>query len=288
VCGAGRSGTTWLAELLNAANEYRYMYEPFNREQVSVCHFFGLRQYLRPDDNDPRFIAAASRIFSGRIRNGWVDQYNRALVAQRRLIKDVRSNLMLKWVHDHFPSMKIIFVLRHPCAVALSKVRLGWRIDLKKAFLDQHLLVADYLTPFIDLIAGAKSEFEQHVVAWCIENLVPLRQLSGPDVHLTLYDELVRDPEHELRSICGYLGKPFSFSMLRQFHHFSTTSKRSNRSDIVPGIEPWRKYLGKQELAYAKEVVHSFGLGHIYGDTKRWHVDTASFFSHTAQSAVKI
>jgi hypothetical protein len=239
------------------------MYEPFNREQVELCNFFGLRQYLRPDNHDPQFLTVASRIFTGRIRNGWINQYNRAFVTDRRLIKDVRSNLMLKWVCEHFPGMKIVFVMRHPCAVALSKVRLGWKIDLKRAFLDQSALVDDHLGPFMSLIEDAKSEFEQHLVAWCIENLIPTRQLSKTDAHFVQYEHLVEDAERELRGICTYLGKPFTSSMLRRLIRRSTTSRRKG-STVLLGAETWRKHISEDELAYAERVVNSFGLQQNY------------------------
>jgi hypothetical protein len=134
ICGAGRSGTTWLAEILNRSGSFRYLYEPFNRGQVRQCRHFSARQYMRPSDHRTEYLGVAEAIFSGKIRSGWIDQYNSWGLTRYRLIKDVRSTLMLKWIRDHFPQMPIVFVVRHPCAVAFSRCKEGWRTDLRDAF----------------------------------------------------------------------------------------------------------------------------------------------------------
>jgi hypothetical protein len=258
--------------MLNATNDYRYMYEPFNREQVPAMRSFGLRQYVRPADTDVPLLQVVSSVFEGRIRSAWVDQYNHKMIARRRLIKDVRSNLMVKWIRENFPRLRIIFVIRHPCAVALSKVRLGWRINLKEAFLSQTHLVADHLLPFVNLLEGANSEFEQHLIAWCVENLVPLRQLERHDMHLVFYEDLVESPRESLVGMCSYIEQPFDTAMLTVFNrHSASTPKRArtNSHREQTAIGTWRAHLSPGDLAYADRVTRAFGLNNLYDDSGR-------------------
>ena len=127
LAGTERSGTTWVSDIINYKREYRYIFEPFRPAKVDICRDFAPRQYIRPENDDHRFVQAAEAILSGRIRNGWTDKYHRRFVSSKRLVKDVRANLFLKWIHCHFPNMPIILLLRHPCAVARTHRRCRWQ-----------------------------------------------------------------------------------------------------------------------------------------------------------------
>ena len=99
LCGSGRSGTTWLANIINNDNLFRYMFEPFHPEQVSIVKHFNSRQYLRASNKKEEFLLPATRILSGRVRNLWIDRYNKKIFPKRRLIKDIRINFLLKCFH---------------------------------------------------------------------------------------------------------------------------------------------------------------------------------------------
>ncbi|HKX58690.1 MAG TPA: hypothetical protein VJN00_04895, partial [Steroidobacteraceae bacterium] len=53
VAGTGRSGTTWLAELICSQIPCRLMFEPFNPRKVSAYREFNYFQYMRPGEGDP-------------------------------------------------------------------------------------------------------------------------------------------------------------------------------------------------------------------------------------------
>ena len=127
VAGSGRSGTTWLAEVLNYDNRYRLVGEPFTREHVSMVRHFARLQYIRPDDDDDAFYNPVRAILEGRVRTPWTDNGNRRLIARSRLVKDDRCTLMLAWIRRRFPGMPIVYIRRHPCAVAYSRCRSHWR-----------------------------------------------------------------------------------------------------------------------------------------------------------------
>jgi len=141
---------------------------------------FRNRQYLRPDDDDPRFVDPARLVLTGKLRNVWADNFNRRLIAKKRLIKDIRANLFLKWLDVHFPGMPIVLLLRHPFAVASSRLHHDWSNDLAD-FLKQDALMADFLEPHRRLIETVGDPFEKHVVQWCVENWVPLKQFRRGD-----------------------------------------------------------------------------------------------------------
>ena len=158
VAGTGRSGTTWLEELINFDHDHRILFEPFNSQEIPLVAHWNYRQYLRADDNDERYLVPARRILSGRIRHPWIDQVNSKHLVRRRLVKDIRANLILHWMHNHFPEIRIVLLLRHPCAVARSKIAMGWLTHLDD-FLSQQHLIEDFLLPFVPLLESARDDF---------------------------------------------------------------------------------------------------------------------------------
>ena len=266
LAGHDRSGTTWIAEALNHRKDMRYIYEPFHPGRVSATAVFTPRLYLRPEDRDPRYVDAARAVLSGRVRSLWADKYNRATLPRRRLVKEVRSNLLLPWIRARFPETKIVFVLRHPCAVANSERKLSddWHIDLGR-FLRQPALMTDHLEPFRAAMEAATTDWEKRVFVWCIENHVPLATLDPRLVHLTFYEDFCIEPEAELQRLFAFLELPFDADALTKLARPSATSRKD--SAVVAGgdlVEAWRRSVTDEELAATMRVVELFGLDRIY------------------------
>ena len=91
LAGSGRSGTTWIAQLISSRGGWRLMFEPFHSRQIDLLSDWNYRQYLRPGDRDDRFVEPAARILTGKLRHPWVDRFNPSLLARRRLVKEIRA-----------------------------------------------------------------------------------------------------------------------------------------------------------------------------------------------------
>jgi hypothetical protein len=278
LASSGRSGSTWVARVINYRNDFRMMFEPFRGDLVPECRALRPSQYIRPTDRAPALLAAANAVFSGRVRNDWVDKYNRRLFCKRRLIKDIRVNLFLKWVCLNFPQIPVVLLMRHPCAVAqsqmdLAQTDLAWDVDLAKQFLSQPELVEDMLAPFGAEMARAGTKWERQIVAWCVENFVPLKQCSASDVHLMFYEDLCQKPEIEIAKLSGYLGMAFDGRVRATLAAPSQTVRTGlygqGVSPVVSGddvVGSWRRTVTKHELKRAMEIVQMFGLDRIYGE----------------------
>ncbi len=285
LAGSGRSGTTWLANVINYDNSYRLMFEPFYRARVAECRAFSDLQYLRPDDSDPVFLSAAERIFSGRVRNRWVDSHNRRLRAERRLVKDVRANLFLSWIKAHFPEIPIILLLRHPCAVANSRRISHWPADLERLFASQPALMEDHLEQFRHLMYSAATEFERHVFSWCVETYVPLVRFHPKDILVTTYEDCIATPHAEIKRIFDYLNRPLRsevFQALKKPSSQARYNKRShNASAIVLGqsvVDSWMRHVNGEDLERAMAILRLFGLDAIYGSGAMPHPGSAERF----------
>ena len=271
LAGIGRSGTTWISEIINFNGEYRYMHEPFHPYRVRQAKNFQYIQYLRPDNRDPRYLEPAKAVLSGRIRNRWTDSDNKKIFARKRLIKDIRANLLLKWIHANFHGMPIILLFRHPCAVANSWLRLGWgkedlgsRWDIEVC-LSQGELMKDFLEPFRKRIENTQNDFEKHILFWCIQYYVPLKQFKDGEIHLCFYENFCENPKEEIKKMFGFLGKKFDEKVLGTLTIPSSVSRKD--SAILKGanlIDSWRTQVTEEDLEKALNILGLFGLDKIY------------------------
>ena len=266
LAGSGRSGTTWLSEILNHDNEYRYIFEPFHPDKVKLCKHFRRKQYLRSGDRRKEFLEPAEKILSGSFRNLWTDRFNRKRIPRRRLVKDIRANLLLGWMHSNFPGMPLVLMLRHPCAVTNSRLELGWK-DILDETIGQRELVEDHLSPFVEECRSARHPFERSIFLWCIENYVPLQQLGSGAIYPVFYENLCTNPEVEVRRLYEFLGRKAGPGVYRSIERPSPLSRRE--SAVVLGERPvdsWMSSVNAADTERAVEILTLFGLDRIYGE----------------------
>jgi hypothetical protein len=269
VAGTARSGTTWIGSTIAAATRAREIFEPFNSRRVPEARPFGEFPYRRADESDEALVRFCTSLLTGRIRGPWVDRYVDRLRPRRRVIKAVRANQLLGWLHRTFPELPIILVIRHPCAVVLSRAEADWSPDEDiAALLSQPHLVEDHLGDVLDLIRSARSETAKRAVIWCAHYRIPIRQLRAGDVVEAWYEHLCREPETELRRALDRLGVGWTSGILRRAAQPSSKSLPS--SAVVTGddkVERWRRIMSPHEIDEVLTVVRGFGLGHLYDDS---------------------
>jgi sulfotransferase family protein len=266
LAGTGRSGTTWISDLINYDNAYRDMFEPFHGGFVPMCRRFYYALYLRPHAADPAFLRPARAILEGRLRNRWVDRANKQRFPARRLVKEVRANLWLGWLKQHFPELPIVFLMRHPCAVASSRITLEWPSKIPQ-FLAQNALFEDYLEPFRSVIERAESPFLRHVAVWCIHNYVPLRQFRPGEIHLAFYENFCEHPEDEIARLFQFLGKRADdrvFARLNVPSRMARTTSAVATSGLSASVNAWRKHVSNDDLDATVRMLEKFGLEGIY------------------------
>ncbi|MBE9189524.1 sulfotransferase domain-containing protein [Gloeocapsopsis crepidinum LEGE 06123] len=264
LAGTGRSGTTWVSSIINYNNDYRDIFEPFHPYKVELVEHFRYRQYLRPDNQHQEFLQPTKAILSGKIKNRWTDQFNKKVFCQKRMIKDIRANFLLKWLHRNFPEVPIILLFRHPCAVVNSKLHLGWGNHLDE-LLAQPELVEDFLQPFKQEIIAAKTDFEKQIFLWCLENYVPLKQFAPQEIHLAFYENFCKEPKAEIERLFTFLGKKFDDTVFAILNKPSATSRQES-AIITTGnvVDSWKKYITDEQLERAIEILSLFGLDTLY------------------------
>jgi hypothetical protein len=155
IAGSGRSGTTWVLDVLVEANNLRPVFEPLNSDGVNEARDFG-NCYVREKAYEPELKCFMEKVFTGKLNYLWpktriipaempssisqltswdynytlLSQYTKILIRYsndarkksfRPITKCIRANLMLDWLAANF-NPRIIFLVRHPGAVVASKI----------------------------------------------------------------------------------------------------------------------------------------------------------------------
>lgn len=249
------------------------MFEPFRPDKVEMIDHWKYYQYLRPEEDSPLFLNPMRDILSGKIKNVWVDTYNRRLFSQKRIIKAVFGNLLLCYIKNHFPEIPIILILRHPCAIANSKMNImgkhfRYEVNPLNQFLTQNELMEDFLCPYEEHLRSVKTPFDTFIDMWCIENFVPLTQFNEGDIYITYYENIILDAQNEIKKLFSYINKPYSPDVLKSVNIPSDVSRKN--SAIQSGtdlINSWRKRITNDQLERSLEILNQFGMDRIYDDS---------------------
>ena len=264
LAGSGRSGTTWISEIINADGSFRYIFEPFSCRKTPEWRTFEFQQYFPRTYHDSQALEAATRILSGRVHNAWVDSQNRTILARRRLVKDIRTNLMLGWLKENFPAMPMVLLVREPLAVVASRRRLGWGPTMGlERMRRMPRLIDEHLAPWMGFIEeNADDEFAMQVINWCIEHLVPLQQLREGEYQLLQYERILTDPAAEVGALFDYLGLRLSGRHLARLRRPSATASSVMRRGNASGgsTVPQSRQVSTNDRLKAREIVERFGL----------------------------
>ena len=270
--GSGRSGTTWLADLICAIPGIQQIFEPLHplwnvavqrlvdwdiNWQEETSRFRGI--YLRPHGHYPEWHELLERILTGQFRNYWTDYERTSFFPQRFLVKEIRFNLMLGYIYEHFRP-RIVFMVRHPCAVVYSRLSLAWRADVRD-ILAQEALVEDHLRAWVKDIEKAKDPLDAHAIWWAVENLVASRHLAQRPRFALHYEHLVLNPEEVLRQVSSWLGLEARRSRVNASEKESRMSNpQVQYKSRLERLERWRHALSQEEQNRILGWVHRFGL----------------------------
>jgi len=274
IAGMGRSGTTWLSELINYRQNYRDIFEPFLPYKVEISSPFKYLHYLNPNYEDEILSNSAKMILSGKFKSDWTDVNNQHILTFKRIIKDIRTNLMLKWLSNIRPGMPILLIIRHPLAVIDSYKKLGWGIEAGgktsdfDRIIEQKQLLRDFPIVETNLKYIDKDDYiSQLLYLWCVLYQVPIKQLSGTDHKIVFYENLLLYPEETLSDIFSYIGERFNGKkILDIIKKPSITNYRKTDFNMDPteNIRKWQKSFTEIEVVKSQEIIKRFELDYLY------------------------
>jgi hypothetical protein len=277
VAGTGRSGTTWIGDVIAFSTKSRLIFEPFlldsnmkfallKPHQVDESQL--LRNYqlyipYHPDSNS-KHHKDIKRILRGRISSTWSEKQARRGLFRHRVIKEIRANLFLGYIARKWPRIKIIFVIRNPLSLAnsmLSRKQKGWDFDWNcNDVLMQENLMEDRLQPFYEQMKNAESLEERLAHKWCIETLIALDQISGlENVKVVRYEKLIKG-EEEWSRLANFLSAyGWSEKLFHKYLHIPSSTTEKEYDQIFNRVDN-HPFLDAGSKSAIEAIVRTYGL----------------------------
>ena len=276
LASSGRSGSTWLGDMLAATPGTQQIFEPLDPRNSKAYRKLMdwppdltpsafKRHYLRPETDAPEWGAFWEDVLSGRVRTYLTDYTRTHFLPKRFLIKTIRANMMLGFVATRFRP-RVVFLMRHPAAVINSmfyRVKTSWPADVQD-LLAQEALVEDVLRPWVGEIERVSNGFEALAVWWAVENRVALDQLRRREHYLIFYEWLALHPREEIGGVLRWLGmneNDAPESMLYRYSRMTSVRQRqSQEKDVMKRLSAWRQELTPEEQKIVRRWAELFQI----------------------------
>lgn len=286
--GSFRSGTTWLGEVFSEALHAEFNFEPLEPTYSPEVGRHRLRnRYLDPDRSYPdehRFLRrmAAGRLYRMPIKA--TGSRNPLRLVRWRfwrrntLVKLVQGHLLAPYLARHCDA-RVVFCVRHPCAVIESIARQRWwdsdlaefadgrnedlwgRHPRLRSRLDRALdsLEQDLTVP--DRAVGRPERIRRTAIRWSLENRFAAVEASRDTAAVLRFEDFYRDPGAVIERVATQLGVArwrIPRNVRRASKTTSAGSPLHNRGASV--VAHWQEALTPGEIVTIREIGEVFGI----------------------------
>jgi hypothetical protein len=306
ILGSARSGTTWLAKIIDSHPDILYRHEPdeltcdtvWVSPAAQIATWISQRG-LRSAAKRPYFakswrpvpleftrkglavaLAAAQRIGVTSKLTATVGLPD--LIAPRRLGQVRAAVKLVNWdgsgVVATMPDTRCCFILRHPCG-QISSILAGWadgqfptRQTGSGAPVDLAVAASFAGSRGINGAAfGALSNAGKLAWSWLAFNEPMIEALrSLPNARIVIYEDLCRRPEAVSRDLFSFAGLEWQ----PQTAAFLANSTRADRSNsfydvfriTAAAAERWRQTMSRQDQHVVRSIVRGSPLVHYWPD----------------------
>ncbi|MGH7822986.1 MAG: sulfotransferase [Candidatus Binatia bacterium] len=228
-----RSGSSWVGETLGFARDAAYLREPVTQTYMMRVRREGPSFFeLRPGTLPPGYRLAADSAFRGipRFHRGIVtrpDQWRVRGLANRRVVVKEVNPLAAGWLIRKFHP-RVIYLFRHPAAVAGSFHRLGWTGEQ----LESRFSAETLRSRFAGYERFRGSFWAQHGAMQAAVLTLVLEELAGrPDCRFVYYEELCAEPLRVFRELFDFAGLAWEAAIEAKIsaHSRDGTASRADR-----------------------------------------------------------
>lgn len=263
---SGRSGSTWLSDLLHSLPRTRLVFEPFHpRHGVQELASYRYR-YLDPNSAEPVLEQAYAGVLTGVRTTRWVEQLNNpaCFLYDRRIVKLVRANLLFPWLASRYPEHRNVLLLRHPAAVVVSQVKNGWELSSQR-IRDQQALLERPGIRALDRFGWPASGFLGNLLFWAAENRVAMDHAMQSNTLVVFYEDLCLSPAEMLDELGRFLGVSLPEKTAGKVNKASWSSSAAVGSmSVSEKISRWRDDLGPDQQSLVEQVLEVSGMDDYY------------------------
>jgi hypothetical protein len=227
-----RSGSSWVGRMLGASPQALYLREPVTQTAHRFMPDYGPTVHPLPPEGPPDAVRAwADDAFAGVPRfpffviptpRAW-SPWRRA--GRRVVVKEVNP-LALRWMVRRY-APRVVYLVRHPAAVALSFRRLGWTTQR----------LTDYVAPAtlrrLGIPTAPSSFWAEHAAAQAAVTRLGLEALAEAPAHRVVrYEALCADPVEGFRALYAFAGLRWTAAAEAVIRRHSAAP---TASDAAPG-----------------------------------------------------
>lgn len=254
ITGSPRSGTTWLAELLQSEEKSFLLFEPLSLRNTKFKEIgFDWRQHIPLDKEWSEAEETFRKLFEGKYITNWMLSHSdksSILKADHFILKFVRANLLLPWLAKKFETeRKPIFIIRNPIEVVRSQMENNWQHIPGSFLLPNSKFSENYYLQFQEILNSIKTPSEHLTARWCLDNYY-LVNFPDQNKWITVnYNELKKDPVRNVQQLFATLNINFTENLSKKLDVKSrSTYIKSNTNNLSP-----KKFNEKECLTILKE-----------------------------------
>jgi len=278
IFGVPRGGTSWLQEILVQERD-AIIWEPLHFEHLQKHTNANFHIHMGHIPYIPKEAIWAdaehyfSLLFKGEIAFGLQNHFqlsNLPLSSTTGLtIKFCRGNLLLPWLTKSFPSIRPIYLIRHPLTTIASQ----WNYTALKDIGVRHNIFNvqnpkhhDIFDQFEKFISKAKSREAVFANWWAIQNIIPLTANQSNWITVS-YEHLFATPEIELKRIGNYLERDLTDNLIRvDKPSFVTMPESCLIHNREMQLESWKRVLTIHQAREIMAIIKDYGID-IYDET---------------------
>lgn len=279
ISGTGRSGSTWLGEMLRGVRGYKYLNEPFMDTPLRR------RTYLNPERVAPEPIQEyVHRALTGQIWRSWKWRFEANTSAgmlyeftsrRKVVVKFTRALRMIRWMRRHFLVRGAILLVRHPCAVISSMLRHGggWHEDHLQNLGDSPTaqvfgrnLPEEVRLRFEEEVAGIEHRDEVLAHLWALDYHLALFEQERQPWVIVPYERLLKKRTEELHRIASALDLKLTPKVLQSIDTASTSASEDVRTaDVQRQLAKWKDHLSEKQVDRILSIAHLYDID-MYAD----------------------
>ena len=293
ILGFGRSGTTWVSDIVSKISGGLVLFEPMfpnvMPDAVNYC-------YINDTESDKmkNLFLHLSNAMDGKIKKKWLlrnhlnrpineinDNFAENIWSNCNIIgfKEIRANFLLKQLSNTW-DFKTVFIIRNPNAVisSLKNRPWFWKGDFGgldnhyQMFVDRIIKNPIYTKHFdhIDKLDFKKVEepVRKQAIIWAATHKIVLHELCGTNIPLLFYEDLFMDPfeiSKKLMKTLDYGDVKIhpSYIFTPSMVTLKTTHDLHNNDDVLNGMDLsffYENNLTNQEMEIIKEVNNIFSI----------------------------
>jgi len=265
ISGSPRGGTTWIAETVaKTFHSNRVLWEPLQDGNIEKA---GLNLSKRPSINEINITPDIEKFLSSLL---YAKQANSHLLRLRKyplnvihflsnkrfIIKFVRGNGVVGYLRRQFDIPKPLVIIRHPCAVVASQLRMGQWED--HPHIDPDLLKRK---PELGEIIDYKASLaERLAMTWCGDVLAAKE--NALDLNIVYYEDVVVNGAETLREAFESWGCESLPQSLYQVigRPSSTTHEWANLDSVEGKLGRWKEELDEKTVKNILHITHYLGI----------------------------